>query len=203
MATFIGTSANDVISGTADADEITGGDGNDLIFGGDGDDSIDGGSGRNILKGGDGHDYILGGNDDDVINGGSGNDTIFAHGGGDLVTGDDGKDTFELRAWGDGKYGTLTITDFTAGAGLNDRINLDGFSWESEGLQIARNFDEILAITTQVGSDTHIALTDDYNIVLKNVAKDALAADDFQNYFAYRIGTDGDDILHDTGAGGG
>ena len=104
---------------------------------------------------------------------------------------------------GDNKFGTLTITDFTARNGSEDRIDLDGFSWEHSGIQIARNFGELLDVTMQVGGDTHIALSGDYTIILQNTHKSDLIADDFVNYHADRIGTAGDDILHDTGAGGG
>jgi len=200
---LVGTDGDDVLTGRNGDDNISGGDGDDILTGAGGNDHINGGSGKNTINGGDGHDYISTGNDDDIINGGAGNDTIFAYGGNDTVTGGTGNDTFELRGWGDNKFGTLTITDFTARNGSEDRIDLDGFSWEHSGIQIDRNFGELLDVTMQVGGDTHIALSGDYTIILQNTHKSDLIADDFVNYHADRIGTAGDDILHDTGAGGG
>jgi hypothetical protein len=143
---------------------------------------------------------IYGSDNDDILVGTDEDDSILSQGGVDTVTGGDGNDTFELRGWGNNKFGTLTITDFTAGDGAEDRIDLDGHSWELSGVQIARDFDEILDVTTQVGTDTHIALTGDYTIILQNVDRNDLVAEDFQNYYPNRIGTEGDDIL--TGVGG-
>ena len=81
---------------------------------------------------------IYGSDNDDILVGTDEDDSILSQGGVDTVTGGDGNDTFELRGWGNNKFGTLTITDFTAGDGAEDRIDLDGHSWELSGVQIAR-----------------------------------------------------------------
>ncbi|MGZ0247342.1 MAG: calcium-binding protein [Alphaproteobacteria bacterium] len=52
-----------------------------------------------------------------------------------------------------------------------------------------------MTTTTQVGADTHIVIGNNLTIVLKNVDKDDLIADDFQNFAPNQVGTDGDDIL--------
>jgi hypothetical protein len=77
---------------------------------------------------------------DDILVGGADDDSIYAYGGTDTVTGGGvsvgvgvgvsvgvgvgGNDTFELRGWENNKFGT--ITDFTAGDGPTDKIDLDG-----------------------------------------------------------------------------
>lgn len=91
MATYYGTSGNDVYSGTAAGDTIYGFSGADYLFGGDGADLIDGGDGNDVLCdnfgdlpdlysgtliGGGGNDIILGGFLDN-IDGGSGIDTLI------------------------------------------------------------------------------------------------------------------------------
>jgi Ca2+-binding RTX toxin-like protein len=52
-----------------------------------------------------------------------------------------------------------------------------------------------MTTTTQVGADTHIVISNNLTIVLQNVDKDDLIADDFQNFAPNQVGTDGDDIL--------
>jgi hypothetical protein len=60
-ATIYGGDGDDLIHGTAMADQIFGEGGNDLIFGLAGDDWLDGGDGDDTLLGGAGIDYLLGG----------------------------------------------------------------------------------------------------------------------------------------------
>ena len=140
-----------------------------------------------------GNDNLYGGAGNDTIDGGSGNDDINSGGGTDTVTGGSGNDLFRIG----NKSGTLTITDFMAGDGSEDRIHLDGDGWDRAGLQAPKDFDELLAVSTQAGDDTHIALTSNFTIVLKNVDKNDLIAEDFTHYQDRRIGTEGDDHLHD------
>jgi len=61
MATFTGDDTNNIVIGSADADQISGLGGNDNLSGGLGDDLIDGGSGNDVLSGGGGHDTLTGG----------------------------------------------------------------------------------------------------------------------------------------------
>lgn len=102
-ASGIGTSGDDVIHGTVNADSIDGGDGNDMICGDGGDDLIIGGNGNDVLIGGDG---------EDVLRGGPGNDTIVGMDGNDRMLGGTGDD--QMRA-GDGD-------DFVGGFGGDDWI---------------------------------------------------------------------------------
>ena len=76
MATYSGTSGDDVYSGGAEDDVIEGFDGNDTLSGGDGDDEVDGGAGDDILDGGGGDDLIDSGTGVDIADGGSGIDGL-------------------------------------------------------------------------------------------------------------------------------
>ncbi|MDB2439626.1 hypothetical protein N9W89_13015, partial [Hellea sp.] len=73
-----GTSGDDVLEGTPDADTIQGGLGDDVINGNDGNDRLYGEEGDDILNGGEGNDnlyYEVGGRD--VLNGNAGNDIFW------------------------------------------------------------------------------------------------------------------------------
>jgi Ca2+-binding RTX toxin-like protein len=80
-----GLDDNDQIYGNTGADVLYGDAGNDTIIGGAGDDTIDGGDDNDNLAGGDGNDTIFGGDGNDqlagehgvnVLYGGSGNDVL-------------------------------------------------------------------------------------------------------------------------------
>jgi Ca2+-binding RTX toxin-like protein len=98
----IGTTANNTLSGTANADYQIGLDGNDTLNGSGGNDWLDGGNGTDVLSGGNGND---------VLYGGAGNDTL---------TGGAGADVFAWTLTDRGTPGaapTDTITDFNNAAG--------------------------------------------------------------------------------------
>jgi Ca2+-binding RTX toxin-like protein len=75
---FIGTSGNDTLTGTANAEKLEGLGGNDNLSGLAGNDTLDGGTGNDILTGGLGDDvYVLDSKSDQVIeNPNEGTDTI-------------------------------------------------------------------------------------------------------------------------------
>jgi Ca2+-binding RTX toxin-like protein len=81
----------------------------DKITGNDSDNRIDGGAGNDILNGAGGIDYIIGG---------LGNDTL---------TGGTGADVFVFNK----NFGSDTITDFWAGIGRTDRVQLIGTDLQS------------------------------------------------------------------------
>lgn len=83
-----GTSGNDTIVGTVNADNIHGGDGNDAIAGMTGNDTITGGAGDDSLYGDLGNDTLDGGAGNDSLAGGTGNNTyLFGRGDGqDVIT---------------------------------------------------------------------------------------------------------------------
>lgn len=87
MAVINGTTDNDRIDGTDQADVLSGRDGNDTILGIGGADVIDGGSGDDLLYAGDGND---------VLRGGEGHDTLVAGGGTDTLEGGEGNDVLQF-----------------------------------------------------------------------------------------------------------
>ncbi len=131
MANITGTSGNDVLNGTPEADLIVGlggndtldggagndsvlGDGddpyvggNDTLFGGIGDDRLEGWGGDDTLYGGDGDDDMNGdfsfefGGGNDQLFGGAGNDSIDGGRGIDLMVGGTGNDTYYVDDAGD------------------------------------------------------------------------------------------------------
>lgn len=124
MATIIGGSGNDQLSGTSDGDFIVGlaghdklsglggndtldgGDGDDTLNGGDGDDLLDTGNGNSLVYGGAGNDLVYGGDGKDSIVGGDGDDTLSSGGGSDTIQGGDGKDAL-FAYGGEGSHSEL------------------------------------------------------------------------------------------------
>jgi Ca2+-binding RTX toxin-like protein len=81
-----GLGGQDFIAGMGGDDCIDGGDGNDWIYGGRGNDTIFGRSGKDVvyghrgddeINGNEGDDHLFGGNGDDKLDGGEGFDWIF------------------------------------------------------------------------------------------------------------------------------
>ncbi len=97
-----------------------------------------------------GDDILIGGAGDDTLTGGAGNDTLM------FATGD----------------GFDTVTDFTAGTGLGDRIDLTGVAAIS-------NFSALQAAATQDGADTVLSFGGGEGMRLLNVLPGELSADDF------------------------
>ncbi|MBR0871114.1 hypothetical protein JQ633_12145 [Bradyrhizobium tropiciagri] len=128
--------------------------------------------------------YGLGGNDlmtasgsNNTLIGGDGNDKLIVSGTGDQsMTGGSGDDIFVIN--GSGHY---VITDFTAGAGLHDKIDLQAFrpGGSLAGQNPLQSFSDVLAHAMPSGADTVIDLGGGNSLTLQNVQKSALAADDF------------------------
>jgi Ca2+-binding RTX toxin-like protein len=169
MESLIGTSFNDTLRGDAGSNYIGGGLGNDTILGyspynmtnpmaslGD------------VLEGGGGDDTIFSGTGNDYIDGGSGNDIIEVGGGTDTVVTGTGSDTIFFSP----RNGTDTVTDFTGGAGVVDVLKFYGFGTS------LNSYAEVFAVSSQVGANTQIALTDT-TIILQNFTRTTLVADDF------------------------
>lgn len=88
MATWNGTSGDDLYEGTEFDDYINGLLGNDTLYGMGGNDTMVGGWGNDALFGGDGDDVIEGGVGMDLMDGGAGNDTMWMYYAGAPVTAD-------------------------------------------------------------------------------------------------------------------
>jgi Ca2+-binding RTX toxin-like protein len=108
-----GTPEADVLSGRLGADTIAARAGDDEIHGQTGDDSILGGAGFDSIFGEDGDDTIYGANGWDVIQGGFGNDLIFGQNGNDTIYGDTNRALF----------GEIAADDTISGGLGNDQIN--------------------------------------------------------------------------------
>ena len=114
-----------------------------------------------------GDDVLNGGPGDDYMNGLSGNDTLTGFGGNDTLIGDEGDDLFVI---GPG-YSQDIISDFTPGAGTDDRIDLTAFGFA--------NFNAILDRSSDAGADVVVDLDNGDQVTLIGVQKFELHDDDF------------------------
>jgi Ca2+-binding RTX toxin-like protein len=120
------------------------------------------------VEGGQWTDTILGDGGANILDGREGDDVINGRGGDDLLTGGSGNDRFVFTA----APGSDTITDFTAGAGTDDWIDL-------AGIAMLNDFADILANSTQVGADTVIDMGSGDTLTLLDVTRTTLHQDDF------------------------
>jgi Ca2+-binding RTX toxin-like protein len=132
-----------------------------------GNDTIWGTDGANVVSLGGGNDVAMTYGGNDVIDGGDGNDFIDGGAGNDNLTGGVGNDTFVFHAG----FGQDTITDFTAGAGSVDVIQID--------TNVFADFAAVMNAASQVGADTVITADASNVITLKNVTLSSLHQDDF------------------------
>ncbi|OFX03827.1 MAG: hypothetical protein A3E78_17310 [Alphaproteobacteria bacterium RIFCSPHIGHO2_12_FULL_63_12] len=105
----------------------------------------------------------------DSLDGLAGSDTLLGETGADTMTGGADNDQF----WFFKGYGADVITDFTAGAGLEDVIRIFGRGAAVDTLA------EVLALSTQVGADVVINFGAGDTITLQNVTLASLNANDF------------------------
>ena len=159
----------------------------DTITGTPGDDQLTGTSGPDQIYGLGGNDGIYGAGGADTIDAGSGNDKITA-GAGSVITTGDGQDTIESN------FASVTITDFTPGAG-GDVLWVDnghilgnsglpdfstGLAWLSQD-----GPDAILNIgPINIGTGGPLAGT---QIIFKNVNADLLTADNIGSWGPFEI----------------
>ncbi|MDD7908465.1 MULTISPECIES: VCBS domain-containing protein [Pseudovibrio] len=118
--------------------------------------------------GSDSAESLLGGNADDVIVGNGGNDIIDAGLGSDTLTGGEGNDTFLFAS---DEAGHDVITDFVAGAGSEDLIEIDS--------SMFTDFTALIAAAEDQGANTVITIDGDSSITLKDVNIADLHQDDF------------------------
>jgi Ca2+-binding RTX toxin-like protein len=91
----VGTTGNDVLTGTGRKDVICGFEGDDVLNGRAGKDILLGGTGDDTLNGGNGKDKLFGDAGNDTLNGGAGRDKLFGDAGNDTLNGGNGKDTLD------------------------------------------------------------------------------------------------------------
>ena len=92
-----GLAGNDILDGGAGNDPyLSGGEGNDTIYGGLGNDEIYTGNGTDHAEGGDGDDKLSGDltSGSKVLSGGAGNDQIWGGNDDDVINGGDGDDSY-------------------------------------------------------------------------------------------------------------
>ncbi|WDI32474.1 hypothetical protein PUV54_04605 [Hyphococcus flavus] len=160
---------NDILDGEGGNDELYGGANNDLLIGGDGNDTMFGAKGVDTVQGGDGNDIVSGAADNDFLDGGEGDDLLFGGVQNDRITGGSGNDTFLYNAGND----IDLITDFAAGMGTEDVIELNNFGTDFD------TFAEVMAAATDDGTDTTINFGNGDLIILQNVLATNLHEDDF------------------------
>ena len=112
---LIGSSGNDQLTGSVDANSLSGGAGNDILHGMDGNDRLDGGVGTDTLYGDFGSDTLTGGANADTLDGGIGNDSLLGGDDNDILRGGIGADRL------DGGAGTDSVmyTESTAAVTVN------------------------------------------------------------------------------------
>ncbi len=124
--TLTGTSGNDRLVSSDDAEILRGLDGADTLIGNGGDDLIYGGATdqdrRDVIYGGDGNDTIDGGYGNDLLRGDAGDDVISGGFGGDTVIGGTGDDQLSGGALGDVLFGG-DGDDFINGGFGYDQVN--------------------------------------------------------------------------------
>jgi len=107
----IGTTANNLITGTTGPDMLFGLPGNDTLNGDAGNDLLCGARGNDNLNGGDGNDVLDGEGGNDNLNGGNGDDRLLGGADRDNLTGGPGADFFS------GGFGIDMNIDFNPGEG--------------------------------------------------------------------------------------
>ncbi|MGV6819500.1 MAG: Ig-like domain-containing protein [Parvularcula sp.] len=171
-----GDDGNDMIFGGAGLDRMEGNAGDDTILGGDGNDSLIGKSGADVLLGEAGDDRVDAGTGNDLVEGGAGND--FIRGGAGLDTLDGGIDNDTIDGGADNDVYVISLGD-----GVDELVNFDRLGGDDviEFRGFGTDFDEaaeILAASSQVGSDVLIDFGTGQLVTLVNVQLADFAADD-------------------------
>jgi len=182
----------DRLDGAAEADALKGGVGNDTLIGGPGGDRLVGGNGLDEVAygnsaagvvvnlftgaagGGDASgdifrsvERVTGSPQADTLTGDAGDNRLQGGGGDDTQRGGRGDDAFLFAP----QSGDDTIEDFTPGAESEDYLDFD--------LYPAIKSVADLNVQAQ-GTDTRLTLPGDETITLRNVAANALHADDYR-----------------------
>lgn len=158
-----GLSGNDAIDGGNGDNNLYGDVGNDTLAAGSGTDLLDGGGGDDDLSGGDGENTLKGGNGNDRLESGSGHDMIDGGMDDDVLIGGAGADAFMVSP----DSGHDIVEDFSAGPGAFDHVALMELRAEDLALEEA---EDGVRVSWNDGEGS---------ILLKDVALDDLAQDDF------------------------
>lgn len=162
---FVGTIADDTVSGLAGNDSLFGFQGNDSLFGNLDDDLIFGGQAIDILFGGQGNDSVFGGSEtdnvageagDDLVNGNKGNDLIFGGAGLDSLYGGQGDDLILGEDGNDLIFGNLDNDSVFGGLGddsLSGEIGTD-IVYGGKGNDVVSGGDDGDAVFGEDGDDS-------------------------------------------------
>jgi Ca2+-binding RTX toxin-like protein len=123
------------------------------------------------LFNGDTRSYIenaIGGTGGDALVGNATGNRLDGGAGADSLTGGGGDDIFVFGAG----YGADIVTDFVAGSGTVDEIDLSQLS-------SLDSLADVLAVSTQIGSSTVLSFAAGLMLTLHNVSRSSLAAEDF------------------------
>ncbi|WP_434141462.1 calcium-binding protein [Pseudomonas luteola] len=132
---------NDTLNGVGGNDVLSGDEGNDLLYGGTGNDTLIGGSGADTLYGEDGNDTLQGGAGNDSLYGGYGNDVLDGGTGNDYLEGGYGSDTYVFgKGSGQDRISNSAYNDTTANK--LDVIRLDGLS--ATDVTVSRDSDDLV-----------------------------------------------------------
>ena len=113
----VGDGANNVMAGSASADQLIGLAGDDLLTGRAGSDTLYGNAGADSVYGGADGDALYGGRDADRLSGDRGDDTVSGELGSDLVFGNSGRDALFGNAGFDTLYGGQDADTLYGGQG--------------------------------------------------------------------------------------
>jgi Ca2+-binding RTX toxin-like protein len=165
MMTVSGSSADNVIIGGVDDDEIylindtdngATAEGADTVYGGLGDDLItatDQADGDDFntddltMYGEGGNDTLTGGAGDDLLDGGAGNDVLTSGAGKDNLIGGDGNDTFALA-------GNLTADDTVAGGAGTDTLDVEDTKFDATAIVEQITGIDVVDLGTQTANRT-------------------------------------------------
>ena len=193
-----GELGDDTLTGSADADTITGGDGNDVISGEAGNDTLRGDADNDSISGGDGNDFIDGNDGNDTASGDAGNDSLMGSFGNDMLIGDVGDDTLD-GGFGDDLLNGMSGDDSLLGSFGNDRIAA------GSGDDIVRGGNDNDTIQGHSGSDLIDGGHGDDSI-LGQAGDDTIFGDDGNDTIMgdngndLLFGEDGDDVIDGEGA---
>ncbi len=122
----VGSTGDDNLTGTEDADAFLLLAGNDTAAGGGGDDAFCGAEGNDALAGEAGNDRFEGAEGDDTADGGEGDDTADGGPGNDAFVGSEGNDLFEGATGDDTADGGAGNDAFVGSEGNDALLGLNG-----------------------------------------------------------------------------
>jgi Ca2+-binding RTX toxin-like protein len=174
-AALTGTTGNDLIVGTANADSINGSAGDDWILAGAGNDTVVGGEGQNELHGGAGNDSLVAGSGGDDLYGGAGSDILRGGAGSDSAYYEDqtagvfANFSGEAEAYNNRVVAANQVLE-TAGNSVDTLFSIESFTGSAyaDCVVLGRS-DAPLSFTLGKGNDTVMGGAPNLNGIWANV----------------------------------